>query len=58
MRYEILGSSSKGNCIIVEDFLMLDAGLSYKKIEPYLKKVKVIFISHVQSIETIYCLVP
>lgn len=46
MNYNIISSSSKGNCIIVEDILMLDCGLSYKKIKPYLKKIKLIFISH------------
>ena len=46
MKYEIIGSSSKGNCIVVEDILMLDCGVSYTKIKPYLKKVKLIFISH------------
>lgn len=46
MNYEVIGSSSKGNCIIVEDVLMLDAGLSYSKIKKYLPKVKLIFISH------------
>lgn len=49
MKYKIIGSSSKGNCIIVEDFLMLDCGVSYKKLENYLKKVKLIFISHVHK---------
>lgn len=47
MKYEIIGSSSKGNCIIVEDFLMLDCGVSYKSIKDKLNKVKLIFISHV-----------
>lgn len=46
MKYEIIGSSSKGNCIVVEDMLMLDCGVAYTKIKPYLKKVKLIFISH------------
>ena len=46
MKYEIISSSSKGNCTIVEDFLMLDCGVSYSKIKPYLNKIKVIFISH------------
>ena len=46
MKYEIIGSSSKGNCIIVEDILMLDCGVSYIRIKPYLKKIKLIFISH------------
>ena len=46
MKYEIIGSSSKGNAIIVEDILMLDCGLSYARIKPYLKNVKLMFISH------------
>ena len=46
MKYEVIGSSSKGNCIVVEDMLMLDCGVSYSRIKPYLKKVKLIFISH------------
>ena len=46
MNYEIIGSSSKGNCIVVEDKLMLDVGVSYSKIKKYLPKVKLIFISH------------
>lgn len=49
MRYEILGSSSKGNSIIVEDKIMLDCGLAYSKIKSRLKNVKLIFISHVLS---------
>ena len=46
MRYNIIGSSSDGNCIIVEDILMLDCGFSYYKIKSYLSKIKLIFISH------------
>lgn len=49
MKYEIIGSSSKGNCIIVEDFLMLDCGVSYKSIKDKLSKIKLIFISHSHS---------
>lgn len=46
MNYNIISSSSAGNCIIVEDILMLDIGVSYNKIKKYLPKVKLIFISH------------
>ena len=49
MKYEIIGSSSKGNCIVVEDILMLDCGVSYTRIKPYLKKIKLIFISHIHK---------
>ena len=46
MRYNIIGSSSKGNCIVVEDILMLDCGVTYTKIKKHLSKTKLIFISH------------
>ena len=46
MTYEIVSSSSKANCIIVENILMLDCGASYKKIKDKLKYIKLIFISH------------
>lgn len=46
MTYEILSSGSKGNCIIIEQFLMLDCGLSYSRIKDKLKKIKLVFISH------------
>lgn len=49
MTYEIINSGSDGNCIIVEKFFMLDCGVSYKKIKPYLDKVRIIFISHSHS---------
>ena len=46
MQYNILGTGSSGNCIIVNDNIMLDCGLSYSKIKKYLKNIKLIFISH------------
>lgn len=49
MDYRIIGSSSKGNCIIIEDVLMIDAGLPFKYIKPYIDKVRLIFISHIHS---------
>ena len=49
MKYEIIGSSSKGNCIVIEDMLMLDCGVAYSKIKSYLKNVKLIFISHIHK---------
>ena len=49
MKYNILSTGSKGNCIILKDYIMLDCGLSYKKIQDYLDKIKVIFISHKHS---------
>ena len=46
MKYNIIGTGSSGNCVIVNDNIMLDCGLNYKKIKPYLRYIKLIFISH------------
>ena len=46
MKYNIIGSSSKGNAIIVEDKIILDCGVTYIKLKNYLKNIKLIFISH------------
>ena len=49
MNYEILKTGSKGNAIVVENKFLLDCGVSYKLIEPYLKDIKLVFISHIHS---------
>lgn len=49
MKYEIVGSSSKGNSIILEDSIMLDCGVAYKKVKSFMKNIKLIFISHIHS---------
>lgn len=46
MNYNIISSSSKGNCIVLENKIMLDIGVSYLKVKPYLKDIKLIFIGH------------
>ena len=46
MKYEIIGSSSKGNSIIVNNDILLDCGLPYSKIKRHLKNIKLVFISH------------
>lgn len=46
IKYDIVQSGSDGNCIIVNDYLMLDCGVSYSKIKNKLSNVKIIFISH------------
>lgn len=49
MRYNIIGSGSQGNSIMVQDIILLDCGLSFIKIKPFFKKIKIIFISHCRS---------
>lgn len=49
MIYEELFSGSDGNCYIYNDDLMIDMGLSYKKVKPYIKNIKILMLSHCHS---------
>ena len=44
--YNLIATGSTGNCLILNKFLVLDLGVSFKKIEPYYKDIKLVFISH------------
>ena len=46
MKYEIIQTGSKGNCLIINENIMLDCGISYLKLKNKLNKIKIIFISH------------
>ena len=45
----IIASSSAGNCYIYNKELMVDIGVSYKKVQPYIQDIKYILLSHIHS---------
>lgn len=45
-----IASSSKGNCYIYNEDLMIDVGISYSKVKEYLKPVKLILLTHRHSL--------
>ena len=49
MIYKIISTGSSGNCILLNNTILLDCGVSFKKIEPYYKKLKLVFISHIHN---------
>lgn len=49
MTYKIINTGSDGNCTIVNDIIAVDCGVSYKKLAPYVKKLKLVFISHIHQ---------
>ena len=49
MKYEILATGSKGNCVIINDEIAIDMGVTYKKISPYLKQLKLVLLTHIHS---------
>jgi len=46
MKYEVIATGSTGNCLIINKFLVLDLGVPFKKIKPYYKDIKLVFIGH------------
>lgn len=45
MEYEILGSGSKGNCVVIEN-VMVDCGIAFKKMKDVLYDVDYLLITH------------
>lgn len=48
MNYKILGTGSRGNCVIVND-IMIDCGLGFNKIKQYLYDIKYLLITHIHQ---------
>lgn len=53
MEYKILASCSTGNCTIIRDIIAIDMGVSFKKIERYYKKLKIVLLTHIHSLRSL-----
>lgn len=49
MIYKILATGSDGNCVIINDTLMIDCGVPYKTVEPYLGKIQLVLLTHLHG---------
>lgn len=49
MTYNIISTGSKGNAVIINDEILVDCGVAYKKLEPYVKKPKLVLLTHVHG---------
>lgn len=49
MNYEVINTGSDGNCIVLNENIMLDCGIGYARIKKHLKNIKIVFISHVHA---------
>lgn len=43
---QVVGTGSSGNFVVLNGNVGIDAGLSYKKIEPYMEKLKFVLLTH------------
>lgn len=46
MEYAIVSTGSKGNCVIIGSKVMVDIGVSYKAIKPYIKDLQLVLLTH------------
>lgn len=46
MNYNIISTGSHGNAVIVEHKTLIDCGVSYKKLEPYVQGLSLILLTH------------
>ena len=49
MTYEIIETGSTGNAVVINENIMIDCGVSWKKIQPYAKKLKLVLLTHKHS---------
>lgn len=46
MNYKIIGSGSDGNGLIIEETILIDCGISFKKLKDDYKKLKIVLLTH------------
>ena len=44
--YVVIGSGSTGNSVLLNNNILVDVGLPYKKIEPYMQDIKLVLLTH------------
>ncbi len=49
MNFNILNSGSDGNGLIIEDIILIDCGISFKKLQDYYKKLKIVLLTHIHK---------
>lgn len=49
MNYKIISSGSQGNAIIIENKILVDCGISFKKIKKGLKDVRYVLLTHIHT---------
>lgn len=49
MNYKILASGSDGNGLIIEDTILIDCGITFKKIKDDYKKLKIVLLTHIHK---------
>ena len=49
VEYEIIATGSSGNCVIVNKFIAIDMGVTFKAIKKHVPNLKLVLLTHIHS---------
>ncbi len=49
IRYNILSTGSHGNAVILNDQVMVDCGVPFKRIKPFYQKISLVLLTHIHA---------
>ena len=49
MDYTIISTGSKGNAVILNNAILIDCGVPYKALKPFVKGLKLVLLTHIHS---------
>ena len=47
--FDVISTGSKGNAVVINEFVLVDCGVPYKAIKPYAPKLKLVLLTHIHS---------
>lgn len=47
--YNIISTGSNGNAVIINNFILIDCGVPFKSILPYIKDLKLVLLTHIHT---------
>lgn len=49
MNYKIIASCSSGNAVIIREHILIDCGVTFKRLEKYYKNLKIVLLTHIHG---------
>ena len=49
MKYNVISTGSSGNAVVINDQILIDCGVPYKRLEPVIKALRLVLLTHVHS---------
>lgn len=49
MNYNIISTGSKGNAVVLNDRLLIDCGVNYKQLSPYVSGLQLVLLTHIHG---------